>query len=127
MARGLHAILPPIEVVVGSFSNDDLACPEEWEDGLAEKVEYDSSGNIKTQVVRSPFVKIPLGVTEDRLIGSVDVEESVKIGTTVFQPGLLVEAHRGVLYVDESNLLDGGISNLLLNVLTDNVNIVERE
>ncbi|KAD7479778.1 hypothetical protein R6Q59_008599 [Mikania micrantha] len=127
MARGLHAILPPIDVVVGSFSNADPACPEEWEDGLADKVEYDSAGNIKTQVVRSPFVQIPLGVTEDRLIGSVDVEESVRTGTTVFQPGLLAEAHRGVLYVDEINLLDEGISNLLLNVLTDGVNIVERE
>ncbi|PWA99125.1 magnesium-chelatase subunit ChlD protein [Artemisia annua] len=127
MARGLHAILPPIDVVVGSTSNADPAIPEEWEDGLADKVEYDSEGNVKTQVVRSPFVQIPLGVTEDRLIGSVDVEESVKTGTTVFQPGLLAEAHRGVLYVDEINLLDEGISNLLLNVLTDGVNIVERE
>ncbi|KAI3721496.1 hypothetical protein L2E82_32509 [Cichorium intybus] len=127
MARGLHAILPPIDVVVGSISNADPASPEEWEDGLADRVEYDSAGNVKTQVVRSPFVQIPLGVTEDRLIGSVDVEESIKSGTTVFQPGLLAEAHRGVLYVDEINLLDEGISNLLLNVLTDGVNIVERE
>lgn len=127
MARGLHAILPPIDVVFGSTSNADPSCPEEWEDGLAEKVQYDSSGNIVTQIVRSPFVQIPLGVTEDRLIGSVDVEESVKTGTTVFQPGLLAEAHRGVLYVDEINLLDEGISNLLLNVLTEGVNIVERE
>ncbi|XP_038902929.1 magnesium-chelatase subunit ChlD, chloroplastic isoform X2 [Benincasa hispida] len=127
MARGLHAVLPPIEVVVGSISNADPSCPEEWEDGLADRVEYDSSGNIKTQIVKSPFVQIPLGVTEDRLIGSVDVEESVKTGTTVFQPGLLAEAHRGVLYVDEINLLDEGISNLLLNVLTEGVNVVERE
>lgn len=127
MARGLHAILPPIEVVVGSMANADPSCPEEWEDGLARRVEYDSAGNIKTEVVKSPFVQIPLGVTEDRLIGSVDVEESVKTGTTVFQPGLLAEAHRGVLYVDEINLLDEGIGNLLLNVLTEGVNTVERE
>ncbi|KAJ6670769.1 MAGNESIUM-CHELATASE SUBUNIT CHLD CHLOROPLASTIC [Salix viminalis] len=127
MARGLHEVLPPIDVVMGSIANADPACPDEWEEGLSERVEYDSNGNIKTQVVRSPFVQIPLGVTEDRLIGSVDVEESVKTGTTVFQPGLLAEAHRGVLYVDEINLLDEGISNLLLNVLTEGVNIVERE
>ncbi|CAN8311754.1 unnamed protein product [Cochlearia groenlandica] len=127
MARGLHAILPPIEVVVGSISNADPSCPDEWEDELAEKVEYNADKSIKTEIVKSPFIQIPLGVTEDRLIGSVDVEESVKRGTTVFQPGLLAEAHRGVLYVDEINLLDEGISNLLLNVLTDGVNIVERE
>ncbi|XP_050369626.1 magnesium-chelatase subunit ChlD, chloroplastic [Argentina anserina] len=127
MARGLHAILPPIEVVVGSIANADPACPEEWEDVLSERMEFDSSGIVKTQIVKSPFVQIPLGVTEDRLIGSVDVEESVRTGTTVFQPGLLAEAHRGVLYVDEINLLDEGISNLLLNVLTEGVNIVERE
>ncbi|KFK43171.1 hypothetical protein AALP_AA1G089000 [Arabis alpina] len=127
MARGLHAILPPIEVVVGSISNADPACPDEWEDDLDERIEYNADKSVKTEIVKSPFIQIPLGVTEDRLIGSVDVEESVKRGTTVFQPGLLAEAHRGVLYVDEINLLDEGISNLLLNVLTDGVNIVERE
>eukprot|EP00262_Sarcandra_glabra_P006468 TRINITY_DN1878_c0_g1_i1.p1 TRINITY_DN1878_c0_g1~~TRINITY_DN1878_c0_g1_i1.p1 ORF type:complete len:675 (-),score=162.05 TRINITY_DN1878_c0_g1_i1:139-2049(-) len=127
MARGLHAMLPPIEVVAASIANADPTCPEEWENGLADRVEYDAAGNVKTEIVRTPFVQIPLGVTEDRLLGSVDVEESVKSGTTVFQPGLLAEAHRGVLYVDEINLLDESISNLLLNVLTDGVNAVERE
>ncbi|KAK4493462.1 hypothetical protein RD792_006573, partial [Penstemon davidsonii] len=102
MARGLPAILPPIEVVSGSISNADPAKPEE------------------------PNSQVTF-CSEDRLIGSVDVEESVKSGTIVFQPGLLAEAHRGVLYVDEINLLDEGISNLLLNVLTEGVNIVERE
>ncbi|KAK4492502.1 hypothetical protein RD792_003311, partial [Penstemon davidsonii] len=107
MARGLHAILPPIEVVSGSISNADPAKPEEWDDGLDNRVEYDS--------------------TEDGLIGSVDVEESVKSGTIVVQPGLFAEAHRGVLYVVEINLLDEGISNLLLNVFTKGVNVVEIE
>ncbi|GHP08453.1 hypothetical protein PPROV_000719200 [Pycnococcus provasolii] len=125
MARGLHQLLPPIEVVKGSYCNADPTKPREWEDGLIDIVGDVSS--METEVRSCPFVQVPLGVTEDRLVGTVDIEESIKQGQTVFQPGLLAQAHRGVLYVDEINLLDDGITNLLLSILADGRNIVERE
>ena len=125
MARGIRELLPPIEVVRGSWCNADPERPEEWEAGLAEQAA--GPQGVATEVKQAPFVQIPLGVTEDRLVGTVDIEESIKQGRTVFQPGLLAEAHRGILYVDEINLLDEGISNLLLSILTDGVNLVERE
>ena len=151
LARGLHALLPPIEIIDleeltnTEHGNDSFVYPAgrnldpsfsgEWDDltkklfkkkiGSLENV--DDLENIPKKVVSAPFIQVPLGVTEDRLVGAVDVAASLSSGTPVFQPGLLAEAHRGVLYIDELNLLDDGIVNLLLAAVGAGENRVERE
>ncbi|MXQ09754.1 magnesium chelatase ATPase subunit I [Alphaproteobacteria bacterium GH1-50] len=116
--RGLAGLLPQIDTVEGCPVNapDPASCPD-W-------AEVRSTRIVKRP---TPVIDLPLGVTEDRVLGALDIERALSRGEKAFQPGLLARANRGYLYIDEVNLLEDHIVDLLLDVAQSGENVVERE
>ncbi len=122
--EGLTDILPEIEVVKGCRYNCDPNDPEHFCPECREKQE---KGTIERVKKRMEVVKLPLNITEDRLIGSIDIEKALTEGTKAFEPGLLAKAHRNILYVDQINLLEDNVVDLLLDAAAMGMVAVERE
>ncbi|WP_400088954.1 magnesium chelatase ATPase subunit I [Yoonia sp. R78084] len=116
--RALAALLPPIKAIKGCPINAATAKDvPDWA-GLKTKRAYE---------MPTPVVDLPLGATEDRVTGALDIEKALTKGEKAFQPGLLARANRGYLYIDEVNLLEDHIVDLLLDVAQSGENVVERE
>ena len=128
-ARALTDILPPIARVIGCAFNCAPGAPYpgcETCNPVAATL-TDTAPTINAQLQPVPFVTLPLGATEDRVIGTLDLERALKGAQRVFQPGLLAAAHRGILYIDEVNLLPDHLVDVLLDAAAMGVNSVQRE
>ncbi|MFA6161948.1 MAG: putative cobaltochelatase [Methylobacter sp.] len=119
-ARALTDILPLIERVAGCAFNCAPGAPYQH-------CETCNAEHATAQADSVPFVTLPLGATEDRVIGTLDLEQALKGGKRVFKPGLLAAAHRGILYIDEVNLLPDHLVDVLLDAAAMGVNVVQRE
>ena len=125
LARAVREILPPIEVVNGSYCNEK---PKEVGDKKRTELGEKKEGLYENTSVRSaPFLTIPLGATEDAVCGSIDLESSAKSGTAKFSPGILARANRGIVFMDDFNLLDDAVVNVALGASNSGFNSVERE
>ena len=142
--RALAALLPPMRVVAGCPYNCDPAAPSpicphcataDHRPPTADHSAKSNGNGSRPSVVRRPssaikpvpVVDLPLGATEDRVVGSLDIERALIDGVQSFAPGLLARANRGFLYIDEVNLLEDHLVDLLLDVAQSGVNVVERE
>lgn len=123
--RALASLLPEIEVVTGCPYSCSPYKPEEMCEGCYRR--WASGEELPRSRRRVRIVELPLNATEDRLIGTLNLKEAVQNGVRSFEPGLLAEANRGILYVDEVNLLDDYLVDVLLDVAISGINVVERE
>jgi Mg-chelatase subunit ChlI len=124
-ARALAALLPEVQVVADCRFGCDPEQPMTW---CTECRERAANGQrLPVAMRRTSFVDLPVSATEDRVVGTLDIERAIKEGERHFEPGVLAAANRGLLYIDEVNLLDDHVVDVLLDSAALGMNIVERE
>jgi magnesium chelatase subunit D len=123
--RGLPGLLPEIDAVEGCRFSCDPADPQRWCDDCLKRSASGAALRVTRRRIR--VVELPINASEDRVVGSIDTEAAIKHGEKVFEPGVLAGANRGILYVDEVNLLDDHLVDVLLDAAAMGVNVVERE
>jgi magnesium chelatase subunit I len=123
--RAIADLLPEIEVVKDDPFNSDKSDLDLMGNEVREAIQNNES--IETELIKIPMVDLPLGATEDRVCGTIDIEKALTEGIKAFEPGLLAKANRGILYVDEVNLLDDHLVDILLDSAASGWNTVERE
>jgi magnesium chelatase subunit I len=123
--RALADVLPEIDVVAGDPFNSHPSDLGLMSDFVKQQLEEGQA--IETVKKKVPMIDLPLGATEDRVCGTIDIEKALSEGVKAFEPGLLAQANRGILYVDEVNLLDDHLVDVLLDSAASGWNTVERE
>lgn len=124
-ARALAALLPEVTIVADCRFGCDPSSPTTWCTECRER--SDKGEHLPVRKRRTPFVDLPVSATEDRVVGTLDIERAIKEGERHFEPGVLAAANRGLLYIDEVNLLDDHVVDVLLDSAALGINIVERE
>ena len=124
--RALAEVLPLIDRVEGDTYNRTVDQYVEGEEAKKGNKTIDPA-TLTTEKIPVPVVDLPLGATEDRVCGTIDIEQALTSGVKAFEPGLLAQANRGFLYIDEVNLLDDHLVDVLLDVAASGQNVVERE
>ncbi|WP_287239745.1 MULTISPECIES: magnesium chelatase ATPase subunit I [unclassified Okeania] len=123
--RALADLLPEIDIVLDDPFNSDPQDPDLMSDSVQDRLAQQQE--IATVKRKVQMVDLPLGATEDRVCGTIDIEKALSEGVKAFEPGLLAKANRGILYVDEVNLLDDHLVDVLLDSAASGWNTVERE
>ncbi len=124
-ARGLAALLPKVKVVRSCRFGCDPDQPATWCTECRERAR--SGEELPFELKPIPFVNLPVSATEDRVVGTLDIEQAIQKGERHFEPGVLAAANRGLLYIDEVNLLDDHVVDVLLDSAAMGMNIIERE